>query len=81
MEIEVKDPTTGVKLKLAARSENFKGLHGFRIFHPNGSNFFISSKNGTWRSGDDHHVDADFLINIGLALEGADLENKPKRDQ
>jgi len=79
MEIQVKDPSTGALLKLVARSENYKGFHGYRIFHPNGSHFFIFSKNGTWRSGDDHHVDADFLVNIGLALEGEDLyEQKAK---
>ena len=70
MEIEVKDPSTGALLHLHAKPEHFEGMHGFRISHPNGSGFFIANKGGVWRSADDHHVDNDFLANIGLALEG-----------
>jgi len=76
MEIEVKEPSTGALLKLSARSENYKGQHGFRIFHPNGSSFFILSKYGSWRSGDDHHVEPEFLVNIGLALEGGEFREQ-----
>lgn len=70
MEIEVKDPNTGALLQLEAKPAQLKGIHGFQIRHPNGSGFFIANRSGTWRAADDHHIDADFLINIGLALEG-----------
>jgi hypothetical protein len=76
MQIEVKEPTTGALLQLNAKPEHFKGMQGFRIIHPNGSNFFIANRSGTWRSADDHHIDADFLINIGLALEGHQLHEQ-----
>jgi hypothetical protein len=76
MDIEVKDPATGAMLRLEARPEQVNGVHGFRIRHPNGSGFFITSQSGTWRPGDDHHIDADFLINIGLALERQKLSEQ-----
>ncbi|MDB5157203.1 MAG: hypothetical protein JWR50_1910 [Mucilaginibacter sp.] len=76
MDIEVKDPATGALLRLDARPEQVKGIHGFRIRHPNGSGFFITSTSGTWRSGDDHHIDTDFLVNIGLALERQNLSGQ-----
>ncbi|MDB4924441.1 hypothetical protein [Mucilaginibacter sp.] len=70
MDIQVKDPSTGALLMLDARPEQHRGEHGFRIRHPNGSGFLIVNRSGTWRVADDHHIDAGFLINIGLALEG-----------
>ena len=73
MQIEVKDPQTGALLQLEAKPEQVKGEHGYRIRHPNGSGFFIANRAGTWRSADDHFVDPEFLVNIGLALEGYDL--------
>ena len=79
MQIEVKEPATGALLRLDAKTENYKGVHGMRIRHPNGSSFFIVSKSGAWRSADDHHIDPDFLINIGLALEGRKLSEQMGR--
>lgn len=76
MNIEVKDPATGALLALTAKPEHFKGTHGFRILHPNGSGFFIDNRTGTWHSADDHHIDTDFLTNIGLALEGRSIEEQ-----
>jgi hypothetical protein len=76
MELEVKDPITGALLRLNAKPENFEGQHGYRIMHPNGSGFFIVNRSGAWRSGDDHHVEPDLLINIGLALEGGKLSDQ-----
>lgn len=76
MQIEVKDPETGALLTLNAKPEHFKGMQGFRVMHPNGSNFFIANRSGTWRSADDHHIDTAFLINIGLALEGHGLREQ-----
>lgn len=73
MQIEVKDPITGALLILDAKPAQLNNQHGFRISHPNGSGFFIMHRAGVWRSGDDHHVDTDLLINIGLALEGAKI--------
>jgi hypothetical protein len=79
MKIAVKDPTTGALHQLEAKPESYLGSHGFRIFRENGSSFFIANRAGTWRVGDDHHVDPDFLINIGLALEGEKLREQKGR--
>lgn len=76
MQIEVKEPGTGVLLRLDAKNENYRGMHGMRIRYPNGSSFFIVAKSGTWRSVDNHHVAPSFLINIGLALEGRKLSEQ-----
>ena len=76
MELEVKDPDTGVLLRLNAKPEHLDGRHGYRIMHPNGSGFFIVNQSGAWRSADDHHVDPDLLTNIGLALEGGKLSDQ-----
>jgi hypothetical protein len=76
MDIEVKDPITGALLRLEAHPENLEGQRGFRILHPNGSGFFIVNRSGAWRSGDDHHVDSDMLINIGIAIEGGELKDQ-----
>ncbi len=76
MQIEVKEPATGALLLLDARTEKYEGMHGMRIRHPNGSSFFIVPKAGAWRSADDHHVDPEFLANIGLALEGRKLSEQ-----
>lgn len=76
MQIEVKEPATGVLLRLDAKAENYKGLHGMRIRYANGSSFFIIPKSGAWRSADDHHIAPDFLTNIGLALEGRALSEQ-----
>ncbi|WP_316822827.1 hypothetical protein [Pedobacter gandavensis] len=70
MQIEVREPGTGILLRLEAKSENYQGKHGMRIRYPNGANFFIMADSGAWRSADHHHVAPRFLINIGLALEG-----------
>jgi hypothetical protein len=81
MQIQVKEPSTGALIQLEAKPEQLKGEHGFRIRHPNGSGFFITNRLGAWRSADDHFVEHEFLINIGLALEGHQLKeqivNKP----
>jgi hypothetical protein len=76
MDIQVKDPDTGALLALNARPEQHQGIHGFRITRPNGAGFFITSRSGTWRSVDDHHIDTGLLINIGLALEGHPLREQ-----
>jgi len=76
MDIEVKDPDTGALLQLDAKPEQLEGIHGFRIRHPNGSGFFIANRSGTWRAADDHHINAHFLTNIGLALEGHKLHEQ-----
>jgi hypothetical protein len=70
MKITVKDPSTGVVLPLEARPESYHHEQGYRIFYPGGSSFLISCKLGAWRALDDHHVDADLLVQIGLAIEG-----------
>jgi hypothetical protein len=70
MNIQVKDPSTGALLLLEAKPEQHRGEHGFRIRHPNGSGFLVVNRSGSWRVADDHHIEADFLVNIGLALEG-----------
>lgn len=76
MQIEVKEPGTGVLLRLDAKAENYQGKHGMRIRYPNGANFFIVADAGAWRSADHHHVAPRFLINIGLALEGRELSEQ-----
>lgn len=76
MKIAVKDPDTGILFNMEAKKENYYGQSGFRIIHENGSNFFITNKSGTWQSGDDHHIEPDFLINISLALEGKKLREQ-----
>lgn len=81
MQLEVKDPQTGALLQMEAKPEQVKGIHGYRIRHPNGSGFFIANRNGTWRSADDHLVDPEFLVNIGLALEGHDLNEQIRPGQ
>ncbi|MCQ6957575.1 hypothetical protein [Mucilaginibacter aquariorum] len=76
MKIGVKDPSTGALLYLQVKPENINGLHGFRIMHENGSSFLIINRLGKWQSADDHHVDAEFLVNIGLALEGEKIQEQ-----
>lgn len=76
MQIEVKEPGTGVLLRLHAKAENYQGKHGMRIKYPNGANFFIIAESGAWRSADHHHVAPRFLINIGMALEGRKLSEQ-----
>jgi len=81
MEITVKDPVSGADKRYNAKPMQLHGLHGFYLTHPNGSGFFVANRGGTWRIMDDHHVDPDELINIGLALEGRDQREqviKPK---
>ncbi len=69
MKLNVKDPATGLPLILDAKPDKHNTELGFRISYPNGSGFFISNRLGTWRSADDHHVDPDLLVQIGLAIE------------
>lgn len=76
MQIEVREPGTGALLRLDAKAENYKGVHGMRIRYPNGASFFVVAKSGIWLSGDDHHVAPGFLANIGLALEGRKLSEQ-----
>ncbi|MBE9584774.1 hypothetical protein IM792_09980 [Mucilaginibacter sp. JRF] len=76
MKITVKEPSTGALLNLDAKPEKLNGAQGYRIQHENGSSFFISHSAGTWRSGDSHHIEPEFLVNIGLALEGNELSEQ-----
>jgi hypothetical protein len=76
MQIEVKDPMTGALMQLEAKPVRHMAEYGYRIYHPNGSGFLIVYRSGTWRSGDDHHVDSALLTNIGLALEGHELKEQ-----
>src|SRR5258708_850185 len=76
MELQVKDPGTGVLLSYTARPERLHELHGYRILSSNGAGFFIASRGGTWRVLDGHPVAAELLANIGLALE-----HHPLREQ
>lgn len=76
MKIEVKDPATGALLNLDAKPERYHDLRGFRIRHKNGSSFFITNSSGKWQPADHHHIEPDFLINIGLALEGKSLHEQ-----
>lgn len=76
MKIEVKDPSTGALMILDAKSENYRGEHGFRILHENGSGFFIHNRTGTWQADAGHHIDPEFLVNIGMALEGNKLSEQ-----
>lgn len=69
MKITVKDPSTGAILPLEASPEHHHQEQGYRIIYPNGSSFFISNRLGAWRSADDHHVDPDLLVEIGIAIE------------
>jgi hypothetical protein len=69
MELQVKDPGTGVLLPYTANPERLHELHGFRILPPNGAGFFIASRGGAWRVMDGHVIAPEFLANIGLALE------------
>ncbi|SEN00077.1 hypothetical protein SAMN05192574_102133 [Mucilaginibacter gossypiicola] len=69
VELQVKDPYTGALLLLEAKPEKWHGEQGFRIRHPNGSNFWISGRSGAWQAEDGHPVDRDLLVNIGIALE------------
>ncbi len=70
MKIIVTDPATNEQLELEARPEQMHHEFGYRIIYPNGSNFFISNRLGTWNPADDHHVDTDLLVQIGMAIEG-----------
>lgn len=70
MKIIVKDPPTGNMIPLEVRPERYHNEQGYRIIYANGSHFFISNKLGTWRPADDHHVEPELLIQIGLAIEG-----------
>ena len=76
MKLAVKDPSTGALLNLDAKSENYMGLHGFRILRENGSGFFIHNRLGTWQADEEHHIGPEFLVNIGLALEGGKLNEQ-----
>jgi hypothetical protein len=76
MELQVKDPVTGVLLPYTAKPERLHELHGFRIIPPNGSSFFIASRGGAWRVMDGHVIAPELLVNIGLALE-----HQPLREQ
>ncbi|WP_423146188.1 hypothetical protein [Rubrolithibacter danxiaensis] len=71
MEHTITEPATGMPFQFEAKPEKFNGEQGYRIICNNGSNFFISNKYGAWRSMDNHHVDAELLIRIGLAIEEA----------
>jgi hypothetical protein len=73
MKITIKDPSTGAVIPLEARPESYHHEQGYRIFYPTGSNFLICCKLGAWRIIDDHHVDPDMLVQIGLAIEGQEV--------
>jgi hypothetical protein len=77
MDIQVKDPSTGALLLLEARPERYRGEHGFRIRHPNGSGFLVVNRSGSWRVADDHHIEADFLVNTGWHWKAIRSGNKP----
>ena len=70
MKLTVTDPSTGIPLQLDVKPDRLEAEAGYRITYMNGSSFFISNKLGTWRVADDHHVDPDLLVEIGLAIEG-----------
>ena len=76
MKINVKDPVSGEDLVLDAKPEQLHHEFGYRITYPSGSNFFIANRLGAWRAGDDHPVDTELLIDIGLAIEGEHLKAK-----
>lgn len=69
MQFTVPDSSKGIYLTLEAVPEKFNGEMGYRIFLPNKTNFFISSKYGAWRVLDDHPVNPELLEAIGAALE------------
>ncbi|HEY1025365.1 MAG TPA: hypothetical protein VGE26_09395 [Sphingobacteriaceae bacterium] len=69
MQFTVSDSSKGVYLTLEAVPEKFHGEVGYRIFFPNKTHCFISSKYGTWRVLDDHPVNPELLEAIGAALE------------
>jgi len=79
MEIKVKDPETGALQLLQAKPEQRHGVHGFRVRYPNHSGFFIGNRGGAWRVMDDHHVEPELLVNIGLALEGYSIREQTGR--
>jgi hypothetical protein len=72
MELNVKDPVTYAGLLFDAKPMHLHGIHGFYLRHPNGSGFYVANRGGAWRIMDDHHVEPQLLVNIGLALEGYD---------
>lgn len=75
MKFTITDPLTGMPVLLEARPQSFHHEPGFRIIYPNGSGFFICNKFGTWHAADDHHVDPDLLVQIGLAIEHCHEDN------
>lgn len=70
MKLTVTEPSTGMPLQLEAKPDRYKTEPGYRITYANGTSFFISNKFGTWRLLDDHHVEPELLVQIGLAIEG-----------
>ena len=70
MTVTVKEPGSEIPLQLQVKPERYNTEPGFRISYANGASFFISNKLGTWRLLDDHHVEPELLIEIGLAIEG-----------
>lgn len=69
MELQIKDPGTGVLLAYTVKPERLHELRGFCILAPNGSGFFMASRGGVWWVMDGHAVTPALLVNIGLALE------------
>lgn len=76
MELQVKDPGTGALLFYTARPEQLHGVHGVRILRESSAGFFIAHRGGAWRVMDDHHIEPELLMNIGLALEHHPLQEQ-----
>jgi hypothetical protein len=76
MELQVKNPETGVLCKYNAKPDKWHGLHGFRILPPNSAGFFIAHRGGTWRVISGSPVRPELLANIGLALEHYPLDKQ-----
>ncbi|MGV3508882.1 MAG: hypothetical protein ACO1N7_06280 [Sphingobacteriaceae bacterium] len=74
MKLTITDSSTQAPILLEVKPESHLNEVGYRVIYPNGTNFFISNKLGTWRVADDHHVDPDLLIQIGLAIENNKFE-------
>ena len=70
MKLTVTEPSTGMPMQLDAKPDRYETEPGYRISCANGSTFFISNKLGAWRVLDDHHVEPELLVQIGLAIEG-----------
>ncbi len=69
MQFTVPDEAKGIYLTVEAVPERFNNETGYRIFFPNKTNCFISSRYGTWRVLDDHPVNPELLQAIGAAIE------------